>query len=839
MIKQTKLKVLPVIEVSAIQLWTKWALAPVVMMLFATTLLLSSVDAQAVNKPNQNEQWTEWKALGSGYLARKKVPEKFNNSVTERQSSAVQAKLKALQKRLQTQTNKSRVDQGLQALGQNQRQSRSFDIADFDDVNSQLEQLNKDRKALARATPALWLRTGVEGVYEVALTDLANEMAIDPSIIRRLAGFGMLELKNAENPVSWYFDSVADSLIFVGETYDTFFTDENAYYFRPNSNNGQPMLESINMPTVAIGSELAFNESLKFEEEPDLVYALWTVKSEPDADYWFWDFLFGGFKDLIEVPLNIPNPAATGSAQLQVTLRGWTDLEAGDEHQVFAELNGVAVGSPVTWDGFDEIVLVADFDQSLLDPTGNNTLQLRNIYDDGTHPGQWLDQVEIDYARLPVAVDGKLWLHDIELGVQTVTGFTSQDILVFESPEAGGVETILRRDGRVESDGLGGYKVTFTAVGGVDYLVAERSTSTTALLEADELSTLNNSKEVADYMIIAPREFTGTAQALASYRRNKFGFVKIVWLDEIYKKYNAGREDPQAITRFMEEVNQTWPVLPAYMMLIGKGSLDHKNRMGYGDSFLPVVFTDTPWVLAPSDDRLLGGNGDAPFAIGRLPITNDGQGIAYVDKLIAHEASVPGSQYFDAVLVADDDDKAGDFHANSDAIATRLTDSLGFLGTTKLYHPDNQVRNNLILSSTWDNAGYISYDGHGSATQAGTGSEDFIKVTDAEVLTNSSYPIFTGLTCAVGDFSLPGMTSLAAALVLNPGGGAIASISPTGLSLDLDAQILGNAFVDNLYNGNNTIGNAVDQAKQQTQGSTFAFMQRIYTVIGEPAINGR
>ncbi len=77
----------------------------------------------------------------------------------------------------------------------------------------------------------------------------------------------------------------------------------------------------------------------------------------------------------------------------------------------------------------------------------------------------------------------------------------------------------------------------------------------------------------------------------------------------------------------------------------------------------------------------------------------------------------------------------------------------------------------------------MSYDGHGSTAQVGDYRELFITADDANALTNSVYPIFTALTCGVGDDTLPGTRSLAGALVLNPGGGAIASVAPTGLSL--------------------------------------------------------
>ncbi len=309
--------------------------------------------------------------------------------------------------------------------------------------------------------------------------------------------------------------------------------------------------------------------------------------------------------------------------------------------------------------------------------------------------------------------------------------------------------------------------------------------------------------------------------------------MQIVWLDDIYKRFSAGREDPFALGRFMQTVMSDWRQAPAMVMLLGKGSLDHKDRMGYGDSFLPVLMTANPWTLAASDARLVGfEDGNTPFGLGRLPITNDAEGLAYVDKLIGHAQQGQGA--LRAVLVADNPDGAGDFHANAADMAQRLLD-LGFEGVQPLYHPLHPVRAELIRSTTWDQATYIAYAGHGAVSQLGDYRERFITAADAALLNNGLLPVFTALTCAAGDDSLPATRSLSAALVLNPTGGAIAALAPTGLSVDADAHTLGMAFTERLFGSDNTVGGAVMEAKQATDGHLRTFMSPMYSVVGDPA----
>ncbi len=815
---------------------------PLAVLLVATglALILAAPLAQANQKTSDKDHWGEWHALGDGYVARRRQPAKLDQPKTERRHAMVQDRLDrllALEADLQTELGEA---SGKKARKLHRQAAKLKNrIARASTHHKRLESGRGDRKN------SLWLHTGAEGLYSVSIADLAAKLGKNERLLRRKLKHGALVLatgedldsESAERRVSWYFDKRTDSLLFVGEAYETFYSTQNAYQLRFGGEKTRQAgaMKVINGAVSAVGSTTPFSETLKFEEEPDLLFSTWTVASEPDADYWFWDYLYGGYKDSIDVKLNIPDPSDTGTAQLRVTLRGWTERYEGNEHEVFAELNGAPVGSSVIWDGFQQAVLVADFDQSLLDSTGNNTLILRNSYAAGTHPGEWLDQIEVDYLRQPVAKNGKLWMHDVAEGSQTVTGFTGADILLLESPD--GI-AVLRKDVRIEADGAGGWSATFAAAGGVDYLLIERPATAIATVTAGNRPHLKKANNVADYLIIAPREFSATAKALAAYRGSRYSRVKIAWLDDIYNEFSAGREDPFAIARFMARVTSAWRSSPTSVVLIGKGSLDQRDRMAYGDSFLPVVMTSTPWALAASDSRLLGFEDNAPFAIGRLPITNDAEGVAYIDKLIAYESTTPGPERFEAVLVADNPDDAGDFYANSDQLASRLLGTLGFTRVTKLYHPIVDVGAGLADSATWD-TGYLSYDGHGSVSRIGDYREKFMDSTIASVLTNANYPIFTALTCAVGDDTLPGTRSLASALVLNPTGGAIASVAPTGLSLDADAQILGNALVDSLFGASNTIGQAVSDAKVETSGYISDFMPRMYSVIGEPGVYAR
>ncbi len=749
------------------------------------------VMAAPASQPQENPHgvvWEKWQPLAEGYLARRRVPKRL----------------------------KLFKEQPLSSSTQKQAQS--------------------SRICLSRQQLSLWFYTDAPGLYSVSLNDLSAETGIAVKQLHNAAKKGRLSFLNEEEPVSWYYDVSHGRLLFIGEAYETFYAEGNAYQLvktqRPDSNR---MAESRSSKSgLPAGYPTPFREALHFEEENDMMFILWLDPSNPDADYWFWDYLYGSSKPQLQIPLNVPNPGDYGTARIRVRLHGFTDLYPGDDHRVFAEINGNSIGSVLSWDGLNPAELIADFDQTLLNPDGENILTLYSDYDEARRPlpGEFLESITVMYDRLPVALNGQLWMRDVAQGTQEVAGFTGEDILVIESPVR---NAVLRRDVHIYQDGEGQWAVAFEAEADSDYLIVEMSDLLSPVLDARKQSNLTAYKNRAQYLVIAPREFSGTAQALAEYRRSAYDFVKVVWLDDIYKSFSAGHVDPFAIGRFMDHVQTRWAIAPSTVTLVGKGSLDRKNCMGYADNFLPVLMVSSPWSIVPSDVRLLGvEDGEPPFAIGRLPIISDAEGLAQVNKINAHESLTGGDAAYRAVVVADNPDNGGDFHMDAERLAAQLSE-LGVNSVTELYHSLDDVRTNLIESETWE-AAIVSYSGHGSQWRLGTIGENFFYVDDAGLLQNSSYPVFAALTCSAGLDAYPGTRSLAAALVLNPDGGAIAALAPTGLSLNTDAHILAQAFIDNLFGSYRTVGDALVEATHQTRGEIQDFMAPMYLVIGDPAV---
>src|SRR6185295_16707692 len=101
---------------------------------------------------------------------------------------------------------------------------------------------------------------------------------------------------------------------------------------------------------------------------------------------------------------------------------------------------------------------------------------------------------------------------------------------------------------------------------------------------------------------------------LVSYRQGQALDALLVGLDEVGDEFGGGVATPAAVQSFLSFVRGRWSPAPRYVVLIGAGSLDYRNLLGYGDSLFPPFEVASPDGLFASDYQL------APaMAIGRIP----------------------------------------------------------------------------------------------------------------------------------------------------------------------------------------------------------------------------
>jgi hypothetical protein len=130
----------------------------------------------------------------------------------------------------------------------------------------------------------------------------------------------------------------------------------------------------------------------------------------------------------------------------------------------------------------------------------------------------------------------------------------------------------------------------------------------------------------------------------------------------------------------------------------------------------------------------------------------------------------------------------------------------------------------------------VSYVGHGGA--AVWASENVLNTWDAPSLPGQSrLPVLLTLNCLNGYFVANNHDALAEALLKAPGRGAIAAVSPSGLSLDAPAHQYHRALVAEVTSGTHArLGDAVLAAqKTYAQSGLMPELLAVYHLLGDPA----
>jgi len=152
---------------------------------------------------------------------------------------------------------------------------------------------------------------------------------------------------------------------------------------------------------------------------------------------------------------------------------------------------------------------------------------------------------------------------------------------------------------------------------------------------------------------------------------------------------------------------------------------------------------------------------------------------------------------------------------------------------------DTEDAFSLLRDSLNQGVSLMTYIGHAGITQLS--NEGLLRSSDVPELTNGErLPVVAVMACHLGNFWLPGYPSLAEDLVLHPEGGAAAVWAPAGLSYNPQRRILGEAFLQTVYQGGVAIlGDAVLKAlslaaKQHASGRREVLETQI--LLGDPAL---
>jgi hypothetical protein len=675
-----------------------------------------------------------------------------------------------------------------------------------------------------------------EGLYFLETAAIAGPLGVSASDIKEMLSSGSLLLTNMGKTVSYLPAEDLSGIYFYSRGIESMYTDEDIFWIEEGKGKKAKTFNWKNPLQLLSGQ--TFMETAHFEEDhtSDI-----TVVNEPEDDYFFWDYVFGGFPgyDSKSFVLEAPGAASVNAqAVLTVNLWGITDTEVNPDHHVVVSLNGTLLGDTF-WNGTDSHSASFEFSQELL-LDGDNAVDITGLLDSGApYSLFYIDSFDLTYARHYEVHGNMLEFEGGGNSVVTVTGFTDPDVLLLDISDPYVPKVIVTT---VHDPGDGTFGLSFSPDSPENsYLAIARNRAlTVGNIWADVPSALSSETNEADYLLITPLELKDGVSRLAGYRTGQGYTTMLVDLEDIMDEFNYGIFSPHAIQSFLSHAYGTWQKPPKYVVLVGEATFDYKDVFGTAENVVPSLLVKSSKGLSPSDNRYADADGDRvpDMAIGRLPVMTDDELNVIIDKIIAYE-SLAGSTEKKALFIADDPVIGANFTLDSDGVVSLLPQ--GYTAK-KIYLGDYpaDTAHSLIIDRINEGIDIINYIGHGGRDRLA--DEGILLSSDVSLMANmQNLPVMLAFTCTIGQFDVPGYDSLGEALILGSYGGAAAVWSPSGLSINSRATILDRAFFEAIVPGEtNVLGDVIREAlgEYRTTGGDISMLD-IYNLLGDPALKLR
>jgi Peptidase family C25 len=368
----------------------------------------------------------------------------------------------------------------------------------------------------------------------------------------------------------------------------------------------------------------------------------------------------------------------------------------------------------------------------------------------------------------------------------------------------------------------------------------------------------------SDQQIIAHPDLIGGLAPLIDAKQSLGRSAAVADVLAIYDAYSWGERDPEAIRAFLLDLAQHG-VQPASALLVGAGTARLRYGPGAHDPtrIPPYLIDGDPAygeIACDSCFARLGAQDPRSalpaLPLGRLPARTPEEIATLAAKTaLALVGPAPGIWRGRVLLVADNDhdldggaDPAGPFVPLLDLAAAQLPGAPveqfryapGAPDGVGSYSHAAPLRERLLAA--WDaGAGLVIYAGHASPWQwAWTGAQEpvpyLLAHIDAVRANAGRLPILISLSCLSGSFANPTMATLDEALLLQPGGGIVAALSPSGSGDHRGHQELIRALAPALAAGR-SLGEAhLASARALAHSPEHQSLAYGYAILGDPEV---
>ncbi len=341
-----------------------------------------------------------------------------------------------------------------------------------------------------------------------------------------------------------------------------------------------------------------------------------------------------------------------------------------------------------------------------------------------------------------------------------------------------------------------------------------------------------------EYLVVTHPLFRAQADRIASEKARAGLASAVVETTAAYDRFSAGFVEPraiQALVRFAARASRSL----RYVLLVGDDSFDPLDHSGRGvPSLVPSLFSrDSGWGLVPSENLFADTDGDGrpDVAIGRLPVRTTADAEAAADKIASQATALLALG--DAHLAVADNSTPSDAPFRDDAQRSlALLPSGSSLAWADVAEGPAAARAGILAA--WQ-AGVLGthYFGHGGLTE--WADEQVLTVDDVSTLGAGWKPtaLFTWACLSQYNLGVDG-PSLNEALVLQPGGGALASFGPAGITPPAGQAPLAERVYAELRVPGTSLGEAIRRAKAAVVLSSPAAREVVdgFNLFGDPAL---
>ena len=385
-------------------------------------------------------------------------------------------------------------------------------------------------------------------------------------------------------------------------------------------------------------------------------------------------------------------------------------------------------------------------------------------------------------------------------------------------------------------------------------------------LQPDIIGTIPNqdlhAADVPDLLIVTNPLFMDAALRLANFRTTNDGLkVLVVSTDLIYNEFSSGAQDLSAIRYFCKSLYDrgTSAKKLRYLLLMGDGSYDYKNRIVPNTNFIPVyespnsVSTISSYATDDYFGLLETGSGGSAndninIGIGRLPVKTPAEATAVVEKIIHYSTNTPlvNGDWKNSICFVADDKEYNIFMEQAEELSDDATSANKNFTIDKIYldaYPQvtaasgttyptvNQAITQRVNSGTL----LINYTGHGG--EAGWADEKVLTLNDiASWQSYNNLPVFITATCEFSRFDNPQLVSAGEQILLNPNGGGAALFSTIRLTFGSPNLSINKSLIKNWLTPGGLqlrMGDIIRQAKQENANSINT--QKI-VLLGDPSM---